>query len=236
PREIEAKWFTTVTTSGLAIVCVFPISLNAWSARLMLKLLPTRPKANPAVGIALAALARAPIGKFTTLAPVGRPVVGEIGSKLFATPIRLGLVGEKLDGGMPPPVFGCPKPCPTKVALPVFAAPPPPHWTPIASSALLSRISIRASILTCGKGTSRESRMSAFKRSRSAPKRRRNRLFVGQCVRIVSLLATTSADTGTWIGASCCRGGPNSCENGGSAIGPLVAPPPVPTSTLVSIP
>ena len=61
------------------------------------------------------------------------------------------------------------KPWPMSVVvLLVLAAPAPPHWTPMPSKALLSRISIRASILTCGSGMSNFSLISFLMRSRSA--------------------------------------------------------------------
>ena len=61
------------------------------------------------------------------------------------------------------------KPWPMSVVvLLTLPAPAPPHWTPMPSKALLSRISIRASILTWGSGMSNFSRISFLMRSRSA--------------------------------------------------------------------
>ena len=92
-----------------------------------------------------------PVGLVTTVEPSG-----------WSTPPTAGSV-------MPGTALGADwKPWPTSVVLPVLPAVAPPHWTPMASSAVRSRISIRASILTCGSGMSSCSRISFLIRSRSA--------------------------------------------------------------------
>ncbi len=94
-------------------------------------------------------------------------MIGEIGSRLLSG-LKFWLDGLKLNGAVPPPVFGSPNPWPTTAGFPTFVTPPPPHWIPIDSSAVRSRISIRASIFTCGRGTSKYSRTSFLIRSMSA--------------------------------------------------------------------
>ena len=80
--------------------------------------------------------------------------------------------------------------------------------------------------------------MSFFTRSRSVAYSRRNSELVEQWARMASPRTSTSWEIDTGGGAGICsgvRGGPKSCEKGGSAMGPLVAPPPVRNSILVSV-
>ncbi len=51
-------------------------------------------------------------------------------------------------------------------------------------------------------------------------------MLVGLWARIVSPLASTSWETETGAAGGVAGGGPNSCENGGSAIGPEMYPGP----------
>src|SRR5438105_3281813 len=117
-----------------------------------------------------------PIGRFTRLPPFGRPVVALTG-RIWPVPppmVRFGFgsLPPRSLAPMPPVVSVLPtelvKPRPTSTPWLLFATPPPPHWMPSAKRSFRARISMRASIFTCGSGMSSFSRISVLIRSRSA--------------------------------------------------------------------
>ena len=174
PSEIEAVPFSTVTTSGRASVRVLLSRRSASSARLMLYRLLVKPNAiPPAPAGTTPPPSTAAIGRLTRFPPSGRPVVPLTGS-VFGKPEAAFGGPNTLAIGTPPCnprllALSLVNPRPTRMEFWLaWTAPPPPHCTPMAKRSSRSRISMRASIFTCGRGTSSFSRISVLMRSRSA--------------------------------------------------------------------
>ena len=176
PSETVALLFSTVTISGRASVRVLPSLFSASSARLRFRRLPTMPNAMPAVPAETTPGRIEPIGRFTRLPPFGRPVVALTGRIWPVAPpmfrFGFGSLPPRSLAPMPPVVSVLPtelvKPRPTSTPWLLVATPPPPHWMPSAKRSFRARISMRASIFTCGSGMSSFSRISVLIRSRSA--------------------------------------------------------------------